>query len=326
MDLSCPSRPAGPAAIVVHALSAVTLLLATASAVTLLLAAAAAPSIAGPTFGFFEDFSDGTTAGFISGAMISNPGTGGVGGDGDGFLRIARPDSFPGFVGAFNLSPDYIGNYLAAGVTRIIFQLNDIEGDQAFEIHLAIGNGVNFNFWQYNTGFSPPEQSWEGFKVDLTDSLNFTQIIGTANYTLALTSVDRVLWRHDLAPYVFMPDAIAGQVGLDRIVLTGDAAGIAEWAAPGAIRLELLGARPNPARPGTTIGANLGESGQIRLTIVSAAGRIVRELYAGALGAGAHAFPWDGRDSRGAEVSAGVYFIELKAGERLEVGRLAVIR
>lgn len=314
MDLSCPSRPTGPAGLVVHALSAVTLLLATA----------AAPSIAGPTFGFLEDFSDGTTAGFISGATISNPGTGGVGGDGDGFLRIARPDTLPGFIGAFNPGPDYTGNYLAAGVTRIIFQLNDVEGDQAFEIHLAIGNGGNF--WQHNTGFMPPEQSWEGFKVDLSDSLNFTQIIGTANYTLALTTVDRILWRHDLAPYVFMPDPISGQVGLDRIVLTGDAAGIAEGAASGAFRLELLGARPNPARPGTTIGANLGESGQIKLTIVSAAGRIVRELYAGALGAGAHAFPWDGRDSRGAEVSAGVYFIELKAGEHLEVGRLAVIR
>jgi hypothetical protein len=256
--------------------------------------------------------------------MISNPGTGGTGGAGDGFLRIARPDTLAGFLGAFNSGPDYSGDYFAAGVTRIVFWLNDVEEDQAFEMHLAIGNGGNF--WQYNTGFFPPEQSWGQFQVDLTDSLNFTQIIGTSSYTLALSTANRVLWRHDVAPYMFAPDSIAGQMGLDAILLTDATTGIAEGAAPGAIRLDRVWSWPNPARQGAVIGAHLGEPAEIKLTIVSAAGRLVRQLYTGALGPGRHDFPWDARDHHGAEVSTGVYFVELKAGERIDVGRLAVIR
>ncbi len=282
--------------------------------------------LAGPTFGFLEDFADGTTAGFISAAQLSNPGTGGVGGVGDGYLLIVRPDSLPGHLGAHNRNPDYAGNYLAAGVTRIVFQLNDVDRNQAFEIHLAIGNGGNF--WQYNTGFSPPEQSWGQFQVDLTDSLNFSRIIGVSNYTLALTTADRLLFRHDLPPYTMTPDNISGELGIDRIFLTGPTNGIPDPDPnPSSIRpIVLLPAQPNPARPATTISANVASPSEVRLRIVSVAGRIVRQLYGGTLDAGLHTFPWDGRDERGMDVNGGVYLIELQAGGRTEVGRITLFR
>lgn len=283
----------------------------------------AATSHAGPTFGFLEDFSDSTTAGFIGGAMLSNPGTGGADGAGDGYLAIARPDTAPGNLGAFNAGPDYTGNYIAAGVGKVVFQLNDVEADQAFEIHLSIGNGGNF--WQYNVGFSPPEQSWAEFEVDLTDSLNFTQTIGTANYTLALTSVDRLHLRHDLAPYILSPDPIGGQVGVDDILLTAEPTSVPNASSPAAVRPFLLPARPNPARSHTVIAADFDRPSEVRLRIVSAAGRIVRELYYGGVDSGSHVFPWDGRDDRGAEVGAGVYLIQLESGARSETGRIAIL-
>jgi flagellar basal-body rod modification protein FlgD len=116
-------------------------------------------------------------------------------------------------------------------------------------------------------------------------------------------------------------------MGLDRIFLTNETVGIPDETAPGATRLTFLQpARPNPASLSTVIGAKLGAPAHVQLKIASAAGRVVRELYAGHLGAGLHGFPWDGRDDRGTAVAAGVYFIQLRAGEHTEVGRLAVVR
>jgi flagellar hook assembly protein FlgD len=75
----------------------------------------------------------------------------------------------------------------------------------------------------------------------------------------------------------------------------------------------------------TSIAADLAAPADVRLRVVSAAGRVVREIYAGRLGAGRVAFPWDGRDESGARVSAGVYFLNLTAGDQSAVERIAVI-
>lgn len=189
-------------------------LIALSSTVLVLLMAGAPPAPAGPVLGFVEEFSDGTPAGFNSGAPLSNPGTGGVGGAGDGYLRIARTP-FANHLGAFNSGPAYAGDYVAAGVTRIAFRLNHIDGEQSLEIHLLIGSSVNF--WQSNTGFTPPAGSWAEFAVDLTDSTSFTRIIGAGGFSAALRNADRLHFRHDRAPYAHIPDDVAGVVGLDRI-------------------------------------------------------------------------------------------------------------
>ncbi len=315
-----PSRP--PCTSTARALC-----LAAVALAAMALAAGTGQALAGPTLGFIEDFAPAdTTAGFLGGVLLSNPGTGGVGGTGDGFLRIERPGPFPGHLGCFNSGPHYAGDYIAAGVTRVRFWLNDIETDEPLEIHLGIGN--NGNFWQYNTGFAPPEHGWAMFEVDLGDSANFTQTVSFpgGNYTLALRTADRLHWRHDLPPFVQPPDPIIGQVGLDRIHLTNAAGVSVEVGAPAAGAAIRLAAWPNPSRSATRIAAALGEPAAVRLRVVSANGRVMREIFAGALGAGTHTFPWDGRDARGAEVSTGVYFIQLAAGERTEVGRIAVVR
>ncbi len=291
-----------------------------ASALVLALAAAA---IAGPTLGFRAEFAPpDTTAGFRGGAQLSNPGTGGRGGAGDGYLRIAR-EPFPGNFGCYNPGPDYAGDYIAAGVTRVVFWLNDVESNENFEIHLSVGN--QGNFWMYNQGFAPPEGSWAAFEVDLTDSLNFTQIqdFPGGNYTQALRAADRLHWRHDLAPYAQFPDPILGQVGLDGIFLTNDANAIIELPAPAASTITLA-AFPNPTAARTQVAAELAAPAEVRLLVVSATGRIVRELYAGHLGAGRAAFPWDGRDEGGARVAAGVYFLNLNAGKESVVGRVTI--
>jgi len=176
--------------------------------------AAPAPALA-VVNGFVEDFTS-STAGWASNIGNSNPGTGGTLGVGDGFLRLDL--STPFAFGSAGRGPNYTGDYLAAGVTEIRLALNDIDTDQDFEIHVAIGNPSNF--WQYNPGFEPPENSWGEFVVDLTDPAAWTQLSGLDSFEDALRNADRLLVRHDPAPFAAvgqMPDPITGELGIDRI-------------------------------------------------------------------------------------------------------------
>jgi len=282
----------------------------------LALLAALAPAretAATPTVGFLEDFpAAGGTAGFIGGSPVSNPGTGGRGGDGDGYLKMTR-ETFPSHLGCFNAGPAYAGDYIAAGVRYVVFSLNDVDSDDPLEIHMSIGN--NLNFWQYNPGCAPPEQSWGTFTVDLADSANFTHIVGSAtgSYTLALRTADRLHWRHDLAPFIQPPDPIIGQVGLDGITFMNDAGAVVELPAPTTPTLvELAG--PNPTFGPTQVAIELTEPARSRVRVVSPAGRLVRELFQGELGSGRHVMSWDGRGLDGAAVGSGVYFFRIDAG------------
>lgn len=190
------------------------LLLAGALAVT-----PAARSWADPVLGFLETWPGTSLQGWTGGSIYSNPGTGGVGGPGDGFLIVATATLAN--LGTVNLGPDYGGNWRATGVTLVKLWLDDVNADEPLEIHFAIGNGANL--WQYNPGFSPPEHAWQEFTVNLGSASNFTQTIGTGTFQSALENVDRIQIRHDLAPYMQAPDKILGDVGIDNLLLTNDA-------------------------------------------------------------------------------------------------------
>lgn len=190
---------------------------------SLLLALFVPAAHADPVPGFLETFT-GTSVqswgGFVGGTT-SNPGTGGWGGDGDGFLRIARTEFLHNFGVRTRDDAAYSGNWLAAGIAEIRLALNDVETDDPFEIHVALGNPSNL--WQYDPGFSPPEHGWQEFTVDLRDSTAFTQIIGTDGaWSAMLHEVNTVLVRHDVAPFVQDPDDLSGELGIDQIQLLNE--------------------------------------------------------------------------------------------------------
>ncbi len=58
---------------------------------------------------------------------------------------------------------------------------------------------------------------------------------------------------------------------------------------------------------------SLPERGHVALNVYDAAGRLVRELEGGVMGAGLHTTVWDGRDDRGEQGAAGVYFARMQA-------------
>jgi hypothetical protein len=70
---------------------------------------------------------------------------------------------------------------------------------------------------------------------------------------------------------------------------------------------------PNPFRPSTSIGFSVPSAGDVRLRIFDAAGRLVRTLVDEPRTVGRWAEAWDGRDTAGRPVAAGVYLYRLEA-------------
>jgi hypothetical protein len=88
-----------------------------------------------------------------------------------------------------------------------------------------------------------------------------------------------------------------------------------------------MSARPNPVRAnGTTVEFEIPRAGTGTLAIYDTAGRLVRRLLDGPMTAGRHAVGWDGRDTAGARVAAGVYYSRLETGNARETRKLVVVR
>ena len=280
-------------------------------ALVLVVLATAGPAAAAPTVGFVENFPGVSVGTWGGGNTYSNPGTGGTLGNGDGFLMDVSTVS--GNFGTRSEGPEYQGDWVAAGITQVRLWLNDVGNPNPFEIHFGIGHGPNVsdpngNFWQYNIGFIPPSNAWQEFVVDLSPSANWTQTIGVGAFTAALQTVDRIHLRHDKAPFIGPPDPIAGDLGIDHILLTNGVAGVTTPGRPAIARaVELSPPAPNPSRGSVTLALETFSADAVHLQIVDAAGRLVRsaELPAGA--AGMRSWAWDGRDDGGRLAAPGVY-------------------
>lgn len=84
--------------------------------------------------------------------------------------------------------------------------------------------------------------------------------------------------------------------------------------------------RPNPARGTSEIPFTLARRSPVRALIIDIHGRLVREIDAGALGAGPNSIQWDGRDQRGRRAPSGVYFAVVRAGQDEARERFTLLR
>ena len=83
---------------------------------------------------------------------------------------------------------------------------------------------------------------------------------------------------------------------------------------------------PNPTSGGAALRYGLPRPTEVRLSVHSAAGTLVRTLKSGVLPAGCDRASWDGRDAGGRAVGAGVYFMRLEAGRFIATRKLVVQR
>ena len=84
---------------------------------------------------------------------------------------------------------------------------------------------------------------------------------------------------------------------------------------------------PNPFKSATIISYTATKWESVRLEIFDAAGRLVRVLVDGmAPRSGTHEVVWDGLNSHGDQVAAGVYFYRLVVEDRIETKRMVITK
>jgi hypothetical protein len=91
-------------------------------------------------------------------------------------------------------------------------------------------------------------------------------------------------------------------------------------------RFALFQNQPNPFNPETKISYNLPQGCEVSLTIYDILGRRVKTLFEGYQNAGIHSLLWNGRDDEGRQLSSGVYFYRLQAGELNQTRKMALVK
>jgi len=83
---------------------------------------------------------------------------------------------------------------------------------------------------------------------------------------------------------------------------------------------------PNPFNPETNIRYAIADETEVKLEVINLAGQVVRVLVDEIQSPGYYVVKWDGRDTAGRAVSAGVYLYRLRAGRFRQTRKMILIR
>ena len=96
--------------------------------------------------------------------------------------------------------------------------------------------------------------------------------------------------------------------------------------APLAEEFTLHGNYPNPFNPETKIKFATERFSDVTVTIYSILGEEVSVAHNGQLGAGTYDITWYGTDSQGNKVPSGVYFYEVRSDDRIQKGKMLLLK
>jgi hypothetical protein len=166
--------------------------------------------------GHIDDFSDGTldswAGGNGTGTVLINVPNGGPNGNGDRFLQVTATNSNLGT----NNTVQWLGNYLAAGIAKVGFHLNN-SGANPLELRISVF-GPGGTFTTTNEVELLPGSGWVAVDFSL-DASAFTQTAGGGTLAQTLANVSTLLLRHDPDPISpsGTPNPVTGQLRIDNI-------------------------------------------------------------------------------------------------------------
>lgn len=88
----------------------------------------------------------------------------------------------------------------------------------------------------------------------------------------------------------------------------------------------LKGNYPNPFNPATTIEYSLPNRSHVTLRVYNLLGQNIRTLVDGIKDPGTHTVVWDGRDNYGGKTPSGIYFYQIKSGDRVETRKMMLLK
>jgi hypothetical protein len=102
------------------------------------------------------------------------------------------------------------------------------------------------------------------------------------------------------------------------------AKGATTAALPTEFGLRLAGT--NPTHGAAQIALAVPQAGVVDLKVYDVKGGLVKQVVQQAFAPGWHRLAWDGRDSAGRSVAAGIYFLRMTAGEQVQTARVVLMR
>ena len=108
-------------------------------------------------------------------------------------------------------------------------------------------------------------------------------------------------------------------------VYTGSTAEVDENA-PIAGEFKLFGNYPNPFNPETKIRFATEKYSDVKVTVYSILGEVVSVAHDGQLASGTYDITWYGIDSNGNKVPSGVYFYEVQSDNRVQKGKMLLLK
>lgn len=194
----------------------------------------------------------------------------------------------------------------------------------AYEYGSAYIGGISGNVYDANTG-----EPVDCAKIEILDKLpefsdtlgNFAYPSGAGTYTVKVSRWD---YEDLIIPNVTVIEVvdIMLDIPLTRTGVANDDNDITPSNQSG------FGLRnyPNPFNPDTKISFVVPKSGQGNLSIFNLKGQKVSTLHTGLLNSGYHSYVWDGKNSQGASVSSGIYFVKIEVERKSQTHKIVLMK
>ncbi len=229
------------------------------------------------------------------------------------------------------------GVQVPASELLVLFEMIHSRFDQYFEIFIPVVTLEDFNSvfsLKSPTMYEKARRQFAGLLLNVVSNrLSTWQFASDDDATVsqAITYVSQLLIDGDDSNDELAKD-IAEMINLETTVGAGviplDIGYIAYWK-DGRIVPDMIsnvGNYPNPFNPVTTITYELNSRMPVFLTIYNVRGQKVKELIRGEFQSGYNTVGWDGRNDLGRQVSAGVYYYSIKAGNQVVTRRMVMVR
>jgi len=92
------------------------------------------------------------------------------------------------------------------------------------------------------------------------------------------------------------------------------------------MKFELANAYPNPFNPTTNISFQVPHQEDVALVIYNVLGQKVKTLVNKSMNTGEYNITWDATDMFGSQVSSGIYFVRMQAGDFVKIRKLTLMR
>lgn len=168
-----------------------------------------------------ETFQDASVQGWTNGqggngiALMG----GGAAGEFDNYVRISSGGTNPPKMAAFNFEPRYIGNYQAVGATHVRASIRNFSGPQ-LSMRLVFFDDFGGE-WTSSVAVPVPAGSgWTNYDFPLGPS-NLTLVGGENVYSLMITSIGRIMFRHQTGSPSSQGNNVTATLGFDNIHVVG---------------------------------------------------------------------------------------------------------